>query len=110
VGEVAYRTWTADDRLRHTSWRGLRTDRPVTAASRAPEPPPSVTGALSTADGRWRVEVIRRDGHQSYRIRHAGNAPEGLSLHDVERVLREAGVSLADLRDAAAGRTDAVGA
>lgn len=27
VGEVEYRTWTADGRLRHSSWRGLRPDR-----------------------------------------------------------------------------------
>jgi bifunctional non-homologous end joining protein LigD len=27
VGEVVYRNWTADDRLRHTTWRGLRPDR-----------------------------------------------------------------------------------
>jgi bifunctional non-homologous end joining protein LigD len=27
VGEVAYRTWTPDGRLRHASWRGLRPDK-----------------------------------------------------------------------------------
>jgi bifunctional non-homologous end joining protein LigD len=27
VGEVAYRTWTPDGRLRHPSWRGLRPDK-----------------------------------------------------------------------------------
>jgi bifunctional non-homologous end joining protein LigD len=27
VGEVVYRTLTADGRLRHPSWRGLRPDR-----------------------------------------------------------------------------------
>jgi bifunctional non-homologous end joining protein LigD len=27
VGEVEYRSWTADGRLRHSSWRGLRPDR-----------------------------------------------------------------------------------
>lgn len=27
VGEVVYRTWTPDRRLRHPSWRGLRADR-----------------------------------------------------------------------------------
>jgi bifunctional non-homologous end joining protein LigD len=26
VGEVAYAHWTADGRLRHPSWRGLRDD------------------------------------------------------------------------------------
>ncbi|GAA3943156.1 non-homologous end-joining DNA ligase [Actinoplanes auranticolor] len=27
IGEVAFRNWTSDNRLRHPSWRGLRTDR-----------------------------------------------------------------------------------
>jgi bifunctional non-homologous end joining protein LigD len=27
VGEVEYRSWTSDGRLRHSSWRGLRPDR-----------------------------------------------------------------------------------
>jgi bifunctional non-homologous end joining protein LigD len=27
VGEVEYRSWTPDGRLRHSSWRGLRPDR-----------------------------------------------------------------------------------
>jgi bifunctional non-homologous end joining protein LigD len=27
VGEVEYRSWTEDGRLRHSSWRGLRPDR-----------------------------------------------------------------------------------
>jgi bifunctional non-homologous end joining protein LigD len=26
VGEVAYAVWTADNRLRHPSWRGVRDD------------------------------------------------------------------------------------
>jgi bifunctional non-homologous end joining protein LigD len=26
VGEVAYAVWTADDRLRHPSWKGVRDD------------------------------------------------------------------------------------
>jgi len=27
VGEVAYAEWTGDGRLRHPSWRGLRSDK-----------------------------------------------------------------------------------
>jgi bifunctional non-homologous end joining protein LigD len=27
VGEVAFTEWTADGRLRHPSWRGLRPDK-----------------------------------------------------------------------------------
>jgi bifunctional non-homologous end joining protein LigD len=100
VGEVAFRTWTADGRLRHASWRGLRPDRGVGAASRTPAVTPvaaEVTGALTTADGRWRVEVVDRDGQQSYRIVHADNVIDGLSLPDVQEVLSRAGVDLAEL-------------
>lgn len=35
VGEVEYRTWTHDGRLRHASWRGLRPDKDPTEVSRA---------------------------------------------------------------------------
>jgi bifunctional non-homologous end joining protein LigD len=108
VGEVAFRNWTPDGRLRHASWRGLRPDRSPAAARRAPEPRPApllaeVTGALTTPDGRWRVEAVRRDGTQSYRIRHGGNVLDGLDLEAVERLLGEAGVGLADLADPTAG-------
>ena len=102
VGEVTFRTWTRDGRLRHASWRGLRPDRPVEEARRAPAPPPprpptEVAGALATVDGRWRVEAVRRDGHESYRVRHAGNRVDDLDLGGVRRLLGEAGVDLADL-------------
>jgi bifunctional non-homologous end joining protein LigD len=110
VGEVAYRTWTADGRLRHASWRGLRPDQPVTAARRAAPSPPVVAGALSTADGRWKVEVVRRDGYQSYRIRHADSVLEELTLADVECLLRAAGVQLADLQEFAEDRPAAASA
>ncbi|MEU4446433.1 non-homologous end-joining DNA ligase [Actinosynnema sp. NPDC050801] len=38
VGEVEYRTWTTDGRLRHSSWRGLRPDKDPDDV-RAPVPP-----------------------------------------------------------------------
>ena len=38
VGEVAFRNWTPDGRLRHPSWRGLRTDRSPLAARRTDAP------------------------------------------------------------------------
>ncbi|GAB2962360.1 non-homologous end-joining DNA ligase [Saccharothrix stipae] len=40
VGEVEYRTWTTDGRLRHSSWRGLRPDRNPDDV-RMPGPPTS---------------------------------------------------------------------
>jgi hypothetical protein len=94
VGEVAFRNWTPDGRLRHTSWRGLRPDRSPGEARRQPvaavaAPAEQVEGALETADGRWRVEVVRRDGHLSCRLLHAENMIEGLDLVAVQRLLAE---------------------
>jgi bifunctional non-homologous end joining protein LigD len=105
VGEVAYRTWSPDARLRHASWRGLRPDRAVTDTIRAaPVPaagyPPAaarVDGAMQTPDGAWRVEAVRRGPTRWYRIAHGDNMIDGLSLADVERVLAGVGVDLADL-------------
>ncbi|MEV6851420.1 hypothetical protein [Actinoplanes sp. NPDC051411] len=101
VGEVAFRNWTPDGRMRHPSWRGLRPDRTPGEARRQPAPtvpaPAEVEGALATPDGRWRVEVIRRDGLRSYRLLHADNVIEGLELTAVEQLLARAGVDLGDL-------------
>jgi bifunctional non-homologous end joining protein LigD len=36
VGEVTFTEWTADGRLRHPSWRGLRPDKDATAVGREP--------------------------------------------------------------------------
>jgi bifunctional non-homologous end joining protein LigD len=35
VGEVAFRNWTPDNRMRHPSWRGLRTDRSPASVKKA---------------------------------------------------------------------------
>ncbi|GIM93645.1 non-homologous end-joining DNA ligase [Paractinoplanes toevensis] len=101
VGEVAFRNWTPDGRMRHPSWRGLRPDRTPAEARRQPAPtvpaPATVEGALATADGKWRVEVIQRDGLRSYRLLHADNVIDGLDLAAVEQLLGRAGVDLGDL-------------
>ncbi|NJC73499.1 DNA ligase [Planosporangium thailandense] len=115
VGEVAYRTWTPDGRLRLPSWRGLRPDRdaaevhrPDVPARPAPPPPAGrhaggptghVEGAMQTSDGRWRVEVVRRGTGHWYRIVHGENTIDWLSLADVERILGEVGVDLTLLRE-----------
>ncbi|MEU8817253.1 non-homologous end-joining DNA ligase [Actinoplanes sp. NPDC048796] len=208
VGEVAFRNWTVDGRLRHASWRGLRPDRdpsslaapPRAATPTQPATPPTarprttparptqarptraqatqarptqaqatqarptqaqatpaqatpaqatpaqatrakaaasaaarqtakratagkqtagretagkqtagretaareeVTGTVMTADATWRVEAVRRDGRQWYRIVHGDNVVEGLTLDDVRLVLEKAGIDLADLTEAA---------
>jgi bifunctional non-homologous end joining protein LigD len=101
VGEVAFRNWTPDGRMRHPAWRGLRPDRTPAEARRQPAPtvpaPAEVEGALTTPDGKWRVEVIRRDGQRSYRLLHADNVIDGLDLTAVEQLLGRAGVDLGDL-------------
>jgi bifunctional non-homologous end joining protein LigD len=77
--------------MRHASWRGLRPDRTPAEARRQPAPavpgPATVEGALVTADGRWRVEVIQRDGVRSHRLPHADNVIDGLDLAAVEQLL-----------------------
>ncbi|MEU8663609.1 non-homologous end-joining DNA ligase [Actinoplanes philippinensis] len=102
VGEVAFRNWTPDGRLRHPSWRGLRADRDVGAARRHPEPavPPAsgrVQGAFETPDGRWRVEAVQRGRDHFYRLLHGDNVIDGLAIATVQRLLAEAGVDIADL-------------
>jgi bifunctional non-homologous end joining protein LigD len=99
VGEVAYRNWTPDGRLRHPSWRGLRPDRMPDEARRppaapAPEARARVDGVMQTPDGAWRVEIMRRGDARWYRVRHAGNEFDWLDLAGVERVLSGAGVDL----------------
>ncbi|GAB2585646.1 hypothetical protein Aab01nite_52620 [Paractinoplanes abujensis] len=110
IGEVAFRNWTPDHRLRHPSWRGLRTDRSPGSIRRAPEPvpPPSqgtVIGAMQTPDGRWRVEAVRRGRQDFFRLIHGDNIIDGLVIATVERLLAEAGVHLGDLVDIREGST-----
>jgi bifunctional non-homologous end joining protein LigD len=112
LAEVAFRNWTPDGRLRHASWRGLRTDRAVSSAKRtpAPLPPPAqgtVVGAMATADGRWRVEAVRRGRQDFYRLIHGENVVDGLAIATVQRLLLEAGVHLADLVEVTGGSAGA---
>jgi bifunctional non-homologous end joining protein LigD len=104
VGEVAYRTFTPDGRLRHPSWRGLRPDRTV-AEARRPEPggtgPPAATatveGSMTTPDGRWRVDIMRRGDARWYRLQHGGNVFDWLDLSQVERILADTGADIGHL-------------
>ena len=112
VGEVAFRNWTPDGRLRHASWRGLRTDRSPGSVHRAPPPipptPPGVVeGALESPDGRWRVEAVRRGRDRFYRLIHGDNVIDGLAIATLERLLAEAGVDMADLVEAGRARRGA---
>ena len=50
-----------------------------------------VEGAMETPDGRWRVEVVRRNRTRWYRIVHGEDVIDWLSISAVERILDEAG-------------------
>lgn len=107
VGEVAYRNWTPDGKLRHPSWRGLRPDREVASIHRTPATPvprpaaaPQVEGTMQTADGAWQVQAVRSGPTSWYRVVHHGNTIDWLAIADVEHILSEAGIHLSDLRDA----------
>jgi bifunctional non-homologous end joining protein LigD len=104
VGEVAYRTFTPDGRLRHASWRGLRPDRgvgearrPAPARTAAPAAPATVDGSMQTPDGRWRVDIMRRGTARWYRVRHGDAEFDWLDLPAVERILTEAGADIGQL-------------
>lgn len=127
VGEVTFRNWTPDGRLRHPSWRGLRTDRDPTSARRpagikttrpaepnatpartgvtpsdahaTPARPGTVLGAMRTPDGRWRVEAVRRGRDHWYRLVHDDTVIDAIAIATVERLLAEAGIDLADLTE-----------
>ena len=51
-----------------------------------------VEGAMQTPDGRWRVEIVRRNGNHWYRIVAGEQVLDWLSIAAVERILDEAGV------------------
>jgi bifunctional non-homologous end joining protein LigD len=112
IGEVRFKNWTPDGRLRHPAWKGLRPDRDTTSVRRAPDPEdkgtvgaPSpeakgtVVGAMQTPDGRWRVEAVRHGSEHSYRLVHDTAVVDRLAIATVERLLSEAGIDIADLID-----------
>jgi hypothetical protein len=57
----------------------------------------TITPALQTPDGAWRVEVATRGRSSWYRLLHSDDLIDWLSIASVERILAEAGVHLADL-------------
>jgi bifunctional non-homologous end joining protein LigD len=60
-----------------------------------------VESAMSTPDGAWCVEVIRRGKSRWFRIVHGEDVIDWLSITAVERILGEAGVDMAALVEAA---------
>jgi hypothetical protein len=61
----------------------------------------TITSAMQTPDGAWRVEVVRRGRTEWYRIVHGDDVLDWLSIAGVQRILDEAGVDLGELVDAA---------
>ncbi len=55
--------------------------------------------AMQSPDGAWRVEVIRRGRTRWYRIVHGDNVLDWLTIAAVERLLGEADIDMADLRE-----------
>ena len=51
-----------------------------------------VESAMETPDGRWRVEIVKRQGNRWYRVVHGDEIRDWLSIASVERILDEAGV------------------
>jgi bifunctional non-homologous end joining protein LigD len=117
VGEVAYRTWTPEQRLRHASWRGLRPDKtppdvfapstntasgtaqhsgPVGSNAPATGTAAAVVGSMHTSDGAWQVDIMQRDRSQWYRITHGDNVFDWLTVDTVQQILRQAGMDLAE--------------
>jgi hypothetical protein len=62
---------------------------------------PVVEAAMATADGAWRVEIVRRGRTRWYRLVHGDDVIDWLSIASVERILDEAGVDMGALVDAA---------
>jgi bifunctional non-homologous end joining protein LigD len=62
VAEVTFSEWTADGRMRHPSFQGLREDKPATAVGR--ELPLSVAEAVATRPrSKKRNPARRREPH-----------------------------------------------
>jgi hypothetical protein len=56
-----------------------------------------IVGAFETADGGWRVEIVKHRAEQWYRLVGGDQVHDNLHLATVEWLLGEAGVSMADL-------------
>jgi bifunctional non-homologous end joining protein LigD len=75
---------------------------PAAREAPAADSAPRVEGAMQTPDGAWRVEALRSGATPWYRVVHAGNVVDWLTIADVERLLDRAGIDISKLRDAPA--------
>jgi bifunctional non-homologous end joining protein LigD len=59
-----------------------------------------VIGAMQTAGGDWRVEVVRhQSGSRWYRLIHHDNAVDFLTIGRVAELLAQAGVDMGELTE-----------
>jgi bifunctional non-homologous end joining protein LigD len=58
VAEITYLNWTADDRLRHTVYVGLREDKPANQVG--PEP-------RGSGSSHWRIGTFLLGGKRAFR-------------------------------------------
>jgi hypothetical protein len=54
---------------------------------------------MQTADGAWRVEVVKRGRSRWYRIIHGDSELDWMSIAAVQRILGGGGIDIADLGD-----------
>ena len=54
---------------------------------------------MQTADGAWRVEVVRGGDTYWFRVVHAQNMIDWLDVANVERLLDQAGVDISQLNE-----------
>jgi hypothetical protein len=67
----------------------------------------TVEAAMQTPDGAWRVEIVLRRTYGArgatqsrwYRVVHHDDVRDWLSINEVQRILTEAGVDMADLTE-----------
>ncbi|MBO1325146.1 DNA ligase D [Acetobacter sp. TBRC 12305] len=89
VAEVEFRAWTADGRLRHASYRGLRDDKPAAEIIRETPQPAMVENAVKT------VQETQADPTPKNR---RGPAPPDIAFTHPDRVYwPDAGITKKDL-------------
>ena len=98
VGEVSYRSFSDDHRLRHASWRGLRPEKFPRETRPVSGPAETVELTMSSRDGAWLIEVIRVGSVTFYRITHGDDVVDRIAdVEQVKALLERARVRLADL-------------
>jgi hypothetical protein len=58
-----------------------------------------VAGSMRTADGAWRLDILRQGGREWCRVVHSDDVVDDLDLAQAQAILTAAGVDLAELTD-----------